>query len=245
MPLPVDRPAAEAIVAASGERVSGGGPGLRSAGGLRHVACRSTNCCATADEAAAFAEAIGYPVVLRIVSPQIIHKLGGARRGVERGRCGERAAGLRTHASGTSVPVVPAAEIRGISVHRMIPPGYELILASSATRRSAATLMFGLGGIYVELFGDVTFGLAPIDRSTAARMVRQVRAFRLLQGCRGQPPADIPHIEQCLVRLGQLVTDIDRIVELDINPLIAAPAASGNLVADVRIRLTGPVAKPS
>ena len=97
--------------------------------------------------------------------------------------------------------------------------------------------MFGLGGIYVELFSDVTFGLAPIDMATAGRMVRQVKAFRLLQGARGKPPADVESIEEFLVRLGQLVADFDRIAELDINPLIAGPAPSGNFVADVRIRL--------
>jgi acetyltransferase len=122
-------------------------------------------------------------------------------------------------------------------VRGMIPPGYELILGAKRDPAFGATLMFGLGGIYVELFSDVTFGLAPIDQATAARMVRQVKAFKLLQGARGKPPADVKSIEEFLVRLGQLAADFDRIAELDINPLIAGPAASGNFVADVRIRL--------
>jgi acetyltransferase len=83
----------------------------------------------------------------------------------------------------------------------------------------------------------VTFGLAPLGRATAARMIRQVRAGRLLEGLRGAPRADIENVEQCLVRLGQLAADFPRIVELDINPLIAGPAEAGNAVADVRIRL--------
>jgi len=122
-------------------------------------------------------------------------------------------------------------------VRPMIPPGYELILGVKRDPAFGPTLMFGLGGIYVELFGDVTFGLAPIGAPTAARMIRQVKAFRLLEGARGKPPADVRGIEECLVRLGQLATDFEQIAELDINPLIAGPAESGNFVADARIRL--------
>jgi acetate---CoA ligase (ADP-forming) len=132
---------------------------------------------------------------------------------------------------------VPEAEIRGMLVRRMIPSGYELILGAKRDPAFGPTLMFGLGGIYVELFSDVTFGLAPLDPATAARMIRQVKAFKLLEGARGKPPADVKSIEEFLVRLGQLVADFDRIAELDINPLIAGPASSGNFVADVRIRL--------
>jgi acyl-CoA synthetase (NDP forming) len=97
--------------------------------------------------------------------------------------------------------------------------------------------MFGLGGIYVELFEDVTFGLAPLSRKAAARMVRRTKAHRLLEGMRGSEPADVEGIEECLVRVGELIADFDRIVELDVNPLIVGPAAVGSAVADVRIRL--------
>jgi acyl-CoA synthetase (NDP forming) len=97
--------------------------------------------------------------------------------------------------------------------------------------------MFGLGGLFVETFKDVTFALAPITPAAASRMVREVKAISILQGARHTAPADIANIEQCLVRLGQLAADFDRIVELDINPLIVAPAGAGSAVADVRIRL--------
>ena len=193
--------------------------------------------CTTADEAVAFAGKAGYPVVLRIVSPQVIHKseVQGIALSLQ---TGDEVRGafqrMRRHIAGA----VPDAEIRGMLVRSMIPPGYELILAAKRDPAFGGTLMFGLGGIYVELFGDVTFGLAPIDAATAARMVRQVKAFKLLQGARGKAPADIESIEDCLVRLGQLVADFERIVELDINPLIAGPADGGNAVADVRIRLS-------
>ena len=99
--------------------------------------------------------------------------------------------------------------------------------------------MFGLGGLFVAILKDVTFALAPIDELTAARMVRGVKAYRLLEGARGMARADIAALEQCLLRLSQLVVDFERIVELDVNPLIVGPAEQGSTVADVRIRLRG------
>jgi acetate---CoA ligase (ADP-forming) len=193
--------------------------------------------CTTPDEAVAFAEKIGYPVVLRVVSPQIIHK--SEVKGVTLNLTNADAVrGAFERMQKHIAQVAPEAEIRGQLVRGMIPQGFELILGAKRDPAFGATLMFGLGGIYVELFGDVTFNLAPIDSATAARMVRQVKAFKLLQGARGKPPANIKNIEDCLMRLGQLVADFDRIAELDVNPLIAGPAEIGNAVADVRIRLS-------
>jgi acetate---CoA ligase (ADP-forming) len=193
--------------------------------------------CASADEAVAFAESIGYPVVLRVVSPQIVHKSEVKGVTLNLGD-GDAVRGAFERMRKQIAKAVPQAEIRGQLVRAMIPAGYELILGAKRDPVFGATLMFGLGGIHVELFGDVTFNLAPIDAATAYRMVRQVKAFKLLQGARGQPPADIESIESCLRRLGQLVADFDRIAELDVNPLIAGPAYIGNAVADVRIRLS-------
>ncbi|GAH74431.1 unnamed protein product, partial [marine sediment metagenome] len=132
---------------------------------------------------------------------------------------------------------LPGAEVRGAVVRRMIPAGHEVILGAQRDAGFGATLMFGLGGIFVEIFHDVTFALAPIPPATAKAMVRQVRAYRLLAGARGAERADIEGIEQCLVRLGQLVSDFPRIAELDINPLIVGAGPDGCNVADVRIRL--------
>lgn len=192
--------------------------------------------CATAQEAADFAGQIGYPVVLRVVSPQVVHKsevkgvaLNLADAGMVRGAFERMRRDVAAAAGG--------AEIRHLLVRKMIPAGHELILGAKRDPVFGPTLMFGLGGIYVELFEDVTFGLAPLDQATAARMVRHIKAYRLLEGMRGGSPADIENIRDCLQRLGQLVSDFPRIVELDINPLIAGPAEVGNMVADVRIRL--------
>jgi acetyltransferase len=194
--------------------------------------------CTSAEEAAAFADQIGYPVVLKIVSPQIIHKWDV--KGVVLNL--PDAAAVRKAFDATLRDVgkaMPEAEIRGVIVRQMVPDGHEVILGAKRDPSFGPTLMFGLGGLYVELFKDVTFALAPISRGRAARMIRQVKALRLLEGLRGAHKADIDGIQECIIRIGQLVSDFDRISELDVNPLIVGPAEIGSTVADVRIHLDG------
>ncbi len=237
-PLAVDRSAAKAIIdsAEKGYLREDEALAVLKAYGLpvpQHKLCTS------ADEAAAFADRIGYPVVLRAISRQIIHK--SEVKGVALNLANAQAVRtafdqMRRHIA----DVMPEAKLDGMLVRRMIPAGREVIIGAERDPSFGPVLMFGLGGIYVELFKDVTFALAPLDRSGAAAMVRRVKAFQILHGMRGEAAADIAGIEECLMRLGQLVTDFDRIVELDINPLIAGPADVGNAVADVRIGL-GPV----
>jgi len=194
--------------------------------------------CSGADEAAEFAQQIGFPVVLRIVSPQVVHKWDV--KGVVLDLADAAAVRAAFDRMLRDVAeAMPEAEIRGAVVRRMIPGGHEVILGAKRDPAFGPTLMFGLGGLYVELFRDVTFALAPISRGRAARMLRQVKAFRLLEGLRGAHKADIEGIQDCLIRVGQLVSDFDRIAELDVNPLIVGPANIGNTVADVRIRLSG------
>ena len=192
--------------------------------------------CHTAGEAVAFAAEIGYPVVLRVVSPQIVHKIDVKGLALDlRNASAVRKSydDMQAHIA----RVVPDAEIHGMLVRRMIPAGLEVILGAKRDAVFGATLMFGLGGTFVEIFRDVTFALAPVDTRAADNMVRSVRAYRLLTGARGTPAADVDGIRDCVRRLSQLVIDFPRIVELDINPLIVGPAEEGNVVADVRIRL--------
>ncbi len=193
--------------------------------------------CQSADEAVAFAEQYGYPAVLRVVSPQVVHKsevrgvvLNLTDAAAVRASYEQMLRGVRQ--------AVPGADIRGVLVRGMIPFGYEVILGAKRDASFGPTVMFGLGGIYVELFKDVTFGLAPLGHVTAERMLRSVKVYRILEGARGRPRANLEAIQECLIRLGQLISDYDRIVEVDINPLIVGPAEVGNTVADVRIRLT-------
>ena len=114
----------------------------------------------------------------------------------------------------------------------------EVILGAKRDEAFGATMMFGLGGLFVETFRDVTFALAPITPEAAGRMVRGVKAWKVLDGARGAKRADIEGIEDSLLRLSQLVTDFERIVELDVNPLIVGAGANACAVADVRIRLS-------
>ena len=235
-PLPVDQPTARAII-------EGGPSGYldedRALAVLRAygLPVPDYRLCPTAEEAVAFAESIGYPVVLRVVSPEVVHKseVQGMALNLTDAEQVREAFG-QVHRRISSA--VPGAEIRGMLVRGMIPAGHEVILGAKRDPAFGPTLMFGLGGIYVGLFKDVTFALAPIDQVTAERMIRQVKAYQVLQGARGGARADIEGIQESLVRLGQLIDDFDRVAELDVNPLIAGPAEEGNLVADARIRLT-------
>ncbi len=233
--LDVDRATVESIVGRADEGYLSEEQALDMIGayGLPVPAYRL---CTTADEAVAAAGEFGYPVVLRAISPQIIHKSEVHGVALDLADAEEVRAAFDTMWRRVS-EVMPEAEISGLLVRPMIPSGYEVILGAKRDSAFGPTVMFGLGGIYVGLFKDVTFGLAPLDRHTAGRMVRQVKACRLLEGARGGVCSDIEGIQECLVRVGQLISDFDRILELDVNPLIAGPASVGNMVADVRIRL--------
>ncbi len=192
--------------------------------------------CRTADEAVAFAEKVGFPAVLRVVSPQIVHKFDV--KGVALNLADTNAVKTAFNDMTKHINrVMPEAEITGVIVRGMIPSGHEVILGAKRDPAFGGTLMFGLGGLFVEVFKDVTFALTPLGPAAAARMVREVKAIRLLEGARGTARADIEGIEQCLLRLSQLVDDCERIAELDINPLLVGKGRGACAVADVRIRV--------
>jgi len=193
------------------------------------------------EEAVRAAERIGYPVVLRVVAPSVVHKF--EIRGVAldiRDASELRRAYQEMHDNvGRHVE---ADGIRGILVRKMIPAGKEVILGVNRDPIFGHVLMVGLGGIYVEAFKDVTFRLVPVRELTATDMLRELRSFAVLRGLRGEAASDVASIEEAIKRLSQLANDFPRIAELDINPLIVHPAGQGCHVADVRIRL-GPVAE--
>lgn len=233
--LPVDRGAAAAIMDAApdGYLREDYAMAVLAAYGLPVPKARL---CTSAKEAAAFADEIGYPAVLRIVSPQVVHKFDV--KGVVLNLSDAPAVETAYHEMIENVRrAVPNAQITGAIVRRMIPPRHEVILGAKRDSLFGPTLMFGLGGIFVEIFKDVTFALAPVSEALAGQMIRQVKAYRLLEGARGTAPADVNSVAQCLVRLGQLVRDFPRIKELDVNPLMVGPASDGCAVADARIRL--------
>ena len=186
------------------------------------------------DEALHAAREIGYPVVLKIVSPDIAHKVdvGGVKLDIHSD------AELRENYRQMLADVQkakPDARIFGVFVQEFIKGGKETILGLKRDPLFGPLLMFGLGGIYVEALRDVTFRIAPIRELGVHRMIRQIRGFKILEGFRGEPPSDIEAIAECLARLSQLATQLEEIVELDINPLVVFERGRGARVVDARI----------
>ncbi len=190
----------------------------------------------SADEAVEFAEELGYPAVLRVVSPKIIHKfeVSGVILNLQDADQVRQAYGAMCD---NVLRHISEEDLLGILVRPMIAAGKEMILGINRDRVFGHMLMVGLGGIYVEAFRDVTFRIVPIRESAAGKMIRELRTIRVLEGLRGEAPSDIPAVEDALKRLSQLAHDFPRIAELDINPLIVHPQGQGCHVADVRIRL--------
>ncbi len=189
---------------------------------------------ASAADAVKIADEIGYPVVMKIASPDILHKsdAGGVAMGLKNSEAVENAYDeIVKNASSYN----PDARIEGVLVQKMAPPGEEVILGVSKDPSFGHLIMFGLGGIYVELFKNVTFRLAPIGRNNARRMITSIRGFEILTGFRGKPEADIEKIEKLLVGLSNMVTDNPQIRELDINPLLVHEKGRGATVADIII----------
>jgi acetyl coenzyme A synthetase (ADP forming)-like protein len=190
----------------------------------------------TGDEAAAIAQDTGFPVVLKVVSAQILHKsdAGGVVLGLDNTQDVKRAF---DDIMSRAAEYDPAAEIDGVLVQKMAPAGSEVILGLNRYPIFGPLLMVGIGGIFVEVFQDVVFRLAPIGRNEARRMIRQIKGFRLFQGFRGRPPADVEIIEKSMVSLSNLATNHPEIVELDINPLLVHDRGKGATAADCRIIL--------
>ncbi len=186
------------------------------------------------DEALLAAHEIGYPVVLKIVSPDIAHKVdvGGVKLDIHSDA--ELRESYRQMLSDVQ-KAKPSARIAGVFVQEFIKGGKETILGLKRDPLFGPLLMFGLGGIYVEALRDVTFRIAPIRELGVQRMIRQIRGFKILEGFRGEPPSDIEAIAECLARLSQLAMQIDEIVELDINPLVVLEKGRGARVVDARI----------
>jgi acetyl coenzyme A synthetase (ADP forming)-like protein len=192
---------------------------------------------ATPEAAAAVAAKIGYPVVLKIASPDILHKtdIGGVKVGLQNASDVRDAFELMVY---RAQRYVPEARIWGCLVQEMAPPGgLEVLVGMNRDPQFGPLITFGLGGIYVETLRDVTFRVAPISRQEAEDMLNQVRAHALLDGVRGQPPMDKAAIVDTLLRMSQLVQDFPNIIEMDINPLMVYHQGEGALALDMRLVL--------
>ena len=189
----------------------------------------------TADEAAALARSLGFPVVAKLASRQVQHKtdVGGVRLGLQseaqvRTAFGEiLAAGHRAAA---------ADAIDGVLIQAMIPDGVETMVGVSEDPSFGALVAFGLGGIHVEVLGDVEFRIAPLTDRDADELIHGIRGLPLLKGYRGHAPADIDALRELLLRVSRLAVDVPEILELDLNPVIALAPGHGCRIVDARIR---------
>lgn len=186
------------------------------------------------EEAVKFAEGIGYPVVLKIVSPEVIHKfdVGGVVLNLKNASEVKDAydriiKSVKKHK--------PEAKIVGVLVQEMAPASTEVIVGATKDPQFGPALMFGLGGIFVEVLKDVTFRIAPITEDDAKEMITEVKAYPILKGFRGQPPADIDAIANILLSTSKLVMEHPEIKELDLNPIIVYE--KGAKTVDARVIL--------
>jgi acyl-CoA synthetase (NDP forming) len=185
-------------------------------------------------EAVEFSDEIGFPVVLKIFSPDITHKTdaGGVKVGLK------NAAEVRKAYKEIMSSVkekFPKATIEGVSVQAMARPGIEIIIGMFKDSQFGPVIMFGLGGIFVEVLKDVTFRLIPIEKRDAGQMVKEIKGYALLNGYRGQEPAHIPSLVDILLKLSAFVDKTPEIKEIDINPVFAYKDSA--LAVDARIIL--------
>jgi acetyltransferase len=190
----------------------------------------------TADEAVDAAESIGYPVVMKIASPDILHKsdIGGVRINV---RDADQVRDLFDLLIYRAQRYMADATVWGVLVQEMVAKGKETIIGVNRDPQFGPLLMFGLGGIYVEVLKDVTFRIAPIARPEAEAMIGEIRTHNLLRGVRGERPSDLEAVSETLLRVSQLVTDFPEVVEMDINPLVVLEEGKGAIAVDMRFVL--------
>ncbi len=188
------------------------------------------------DEAVRAADGIGYPVVLKVASPDISHKtdVGGVAVGIEDG---EQLRGAWERMERSVKSAAPTARVEGFEVEAQIQGGKEVLVGVQRDPDFGPIVVFGMGGIYVEVLRDVTFRLAPVRPLSVQRMVESIKSFALLKGVRGEAPSDLDALEEAIERISQLATDLPQVVELDLNPLIVRPKGQGVVAVDARVVL--------
>lgn len=190
----------------------------------------------TAEEAVDYANEMGYPVVLKIASPDILHKtdVGGVKVDLENATDVRDAFDLITY---RAQRYLPEARIWGCLVQKMVPAGLEVLIGMNRDPQFGPLVTFGLGGIYVETLKDVSFRVAPFSAAEAHEMLKEIRASALLEGVRGEPPVDHEVLIDAILRVAQLVQDFPVIAELDINPFIVYEEGQGGIAIDMRLIL--------
>ncbi|RLE56611.1 MAG: acetyl-CoA synthetase [Thermoprotei archaeon] len=189
------------------------------------------------DEAVEYAKQAGFPVVLKIVSPDITHKsdIGGVVVGLN---SEEEVRKSFTEIMERVKVKAPSARVHGICVHHMAPYGREVIIGGIVDETFGPVIMFGLGGIFVEILRDVTFRLAPLTREEAWEMIESIKGAPILKGYRGEPPADLDALVDTMVKASQMLSDLaDYVHQLDLNPVFVYEKGRGVKIVDVRVVL--------
>ncbi|ANF21869.1 acetate--CoA ligase family protein [Thermococcus piezophilus] len=197
----------------------------------------------TLDEALKYAEEIGYPVAMKLMSPQILHK-SDAKVVLLNIKTPEelREKWELIHENARKYRL--DAEILGVLIAPMLKPGREIIIGVTEDPQFGHAIMFGLGGIFVEVLKDVTFRLVPITENDARKMIREIKSYPILAGARGEEPADIDAIVDLLLRVSQLVDELrDYIKEMDLNPVFVYEQGKGAVIVDARIIVKEPAEK--
>ncbi|MDD5039377.1 MAG: acetate--CoA ligase family protein [Dehalococcoidales bacterium] len=183
------------------------------------------------EEAVSISQELGFPVVLKIASSDVVHKsdAGGVKLGLKTTKQVVKAYDDILEAINREYP---EAKIQGISVQKMARPGIEVIIGMSKDAQFGPVIMFGLGGILVEILKDVSFRIVPLTKRDAREMIKEIKGYPLLQGYRGQEPADVNNLEELLLKVSNFVEKYPEIKELDLNPIFAY--SDGALAVDAR-----------
>ena len=193
----------------------------------------------TPEEAREKAEKVGYPVVLKIVSPDIVHKsdVGGVILGL---KSPEEVVDAFNKIMENVKSKAPDARITGVLVQHMEPEGVEVIIGATRDPVFGPVIMFGLGGIYVEALKDVSFRVAPITEYDADEMIKEIKGYTILKGFRHIKPRDIPALKEILLGVSRIMVENEEVKELDLNPVMSYPIGEGAVVVDARVILEVP-----
>jgi acetate---CoA ligase (ADP-forming) subunit beta len=196
------------------------------------VSATATSLATSAAEAKQQAEAMGFPVVLKIVSPDIAHKsdVGGVKLNLQDG---DAVAAAYDEIVANSKKAEPNANILGVSVQQMAKPGTEVIVGMTTDPQFGPVMMFGLGGVMVEVLKDVAFRLVPLEEKDARQMLTDIKGKAILDGVRGNPPADLDALTETILKVSKFVEDHPEVRELDLNPVFAYD--KGAVAVDARI----------
>jgi acetyl-CoA synthetase (ADP-forming) len=186
------------------------------------------------DEAVRVAQRVGYPVVLKVVSPDIVHKsdVGGVKVNVASDE--EVRKWFNNIMSNVSAKA-PGARVVGILVQEMVPQDLEVIVGSTRDPVFGPVIMFGLGGVFVEVLKDVSLRIAPLAEYDAEEMLGEIKAARILQGYRGAPPRDRKALVDIILKVSRIMESVEEITDIDLNPVMSFPEGKGAKVADARI----------